>query len=62
MSRLIKVRRKSVIQKEPALPLEEVSERSPLFTDTTCTPDAGSSSSEAIYELFEDENPRIIVK
>ena len=62
MSRIIKVRRKFVIQQEPVLPPEEVSEMSPLFTDTTCTMDAGSFSKEEIYKLFEDENPRIIVK
>lgn len=35
---------------------------SPLFTDTTCTPDVGSSSREEIYKLFEDEDLRIILK
>lgn len=35
---------------------------SPLFTDTTCTLDVGSASWEVIYKLFEDENPRVIVK
>lgn len=32
----------------------------PLFSDTTCTPDVGAFSWEAMYKLFEDENPRVV--
>lgn len=35
---------------------------SPLFTNTTCTLDAGSASWETIYKLLEDENLKIIKK
>lgn len=56
------MRRKFVIQQEPVLRPEEVSEMPRLFTDTTCTPDEGSFSWEGIYKLFKDENPRIIQK
>lgn len=62
MSIIIKPRRKFVIQQELVWSPEEVCEMSLLFIDTICTPDVVYASSEKIYKLFEDENPRIIVK
>ena len=33
---------------------------SPLFSDTACNKDCGSSSWETMYKLFEVENPKLI--
>lgn len=38
--------------------VSEKSEMTPLFTDTTCSHDAGISMWEAMYQLLEDEQPR----
>ena len=35
---------------------------SPLFSNTTCNKDCGISSWETIYNIFEDEKPRVITK
>lgn len=43
------------------LPTED-SEMFPLFSDTTCNKECGSSSWEIMYKLFEDENPKVITK
>ena len=44
-----------------ASPTED-SDISPLFSDTNCNKDCGIYSWEAMYKLFEDEKPRVIVK
>ena len=38
----------------------EKSEMSPLFMDTTCNREAGTSTWEAMYNILEEEQPRIM--
>jgi len=38
----------------------EDKEMMPLFTDTTCTKDAGISTWEGMYSLLEEENPIVM--
>jgi len=40
----------------------EKSEIIPLFFDTTCNRDGGTSTWEAMYDLLEEEKPRCLVK
>ena len=44
----------------PATSTTEVTEIPPLFTDTTCASESGSTSWEAMYKLFEDEKPHMV--
>lgn len=48
----------SVMGKKGKSPASEKSEMAPLFTDTTCTKEAGISTWESMYRLLEEENPR----
>ena len=38
----------------------EKSEMTPLFMDTTCNKEAGMSTWEVMYQLLEEEQPRIL--
>ena len=40
--------------------VSEKTEMTPLFTDTTCTREAGISTWEGMYSLLEEENPRVM--
>lgn len=40
--------------------VSEKLEMNPLFTDTTYTREVGISSWEGMYQLLEEENPRIM--
>lgn len=62
MPRIMKVKKKSITQSQIVSSLEGIAEMSPLFMDTTCMLDAGSSSWEVIYKFFKDENLRVFDK
>ncbi|MCY6488328.1 hypothetical protein, partial [Actinobacillus pleuropneumoniae] len=40
--------------------VSEITEMTPLFTDTTCTKEARISTWEGMYRLLEEENPRVM--
>jgi len=46
--------------KKGKAPASEKIEMSPLFTDNTCSREGGISTWEAMYQLLEDEHPRIM--
>ncbi len=46
--------------KKGKAPASEKTEMAPLFTNTTCSWDGGISTWEAMYQLLEDEKPRIM--
>lgn len=46
--------------KKGKAPVAEKTEMMPLFTDTTCTIEAGISTWEGLYNLLEEENPRVM--
>ena len=46
--------------KKVKAPSSEDKEMTRLFTDTTCNKDTGISTWEGMYNLFEEENPRIM--
>lgn len=62
ISRQTKPRKNPVAQQQPVAPPLEATKIPVLFSYTTCTPYTGSSSWEAIYKLFEDEEPRVMGK
>ena len=39
---------------------EKAKEMAPLYTDTACNRDAGISTSEGMYRLLEEENPKVM--
>ena len=55
MSKALKKAKKSMAHVNPKPAATERTKMLPLFTDTTCRPQSGSSSWEAMYKLFEDE-------
>ena len=40
--------------------ISEKSQRTPLFTDTTCNREGGTSTWEAMYNILEEVQPRIL--
>ena len=46
--------------KKGKAPVSEKSEMTPLFMDTTRTREAGISTWEGMYQLLEEENPRVM--
>lgn len=51
--------KKPVVQQQSVALPPEFAELLALFTDTTCTSNTGTSTWEATYQLFEDEEPRV---
>lgn len=60
MSQLTKPRKKLAFQQQSVHPPPKVSKLPTLFTNTTCTPDARTSTREAMYQFFEDEELRVM--
>lgn len=48
-------------QKKQSITESELSEMSPIFTDTICSADGGTKAWEVIYNRLEDKRPKIIV-
>lgn len=46
--------------KKNKAPTSKKIEMNPLFTDTTCTSEVRISTWEGMYQLLEEENPRIM--
>ena len=46
----------------PDPPAVEVTEMPPFFSNTTCTTDFECSSWEEIYKLFEEEEPKVVMR
>jgi len=46
--------------KKGKAPVVEDKEMTPLFTDTTCTRDAGITTWEGMYSLLEEEKPKVM--
>ena len=46
--------------KKGKAPSSEEKEMAPLYTDTTCNRDAGIATWEGMYNLLEEENPRVM--
>lgn len=65
MKKAAKGKKKVSQQQSTCLYIEEVDEKTlgvGLFSDTVCTRDFGHSSWEAIYQYFEEEEPRVTTR
>lgn len=60
MSKAPKEKNKAMAQRKLLAPSSEPNEILPMFTNTTCTPNIGTTSWEDMYNIFKEEEPRVV--